>query len=1337
MPEERVVASTSASSYNSSVKPPQPLILGDNKAESWKIFKRRWTNYELLSEVGKKPHAFQVAMFENCLSDDAIRLLNGFSFATVEENRTVKEIVEKFEEYAVGEVNDTMERYIFHNRVQKEGEEFDNFLADIRRLALTCKFCNDCEESMVRDRVVLGVRDDDTREALLKERGLKLKTCIDICRAAQSASVNNRAMRSEAVARVSDREKPRRKGKMQECKFCGKAHPMKLSECPAYGKDCAKCGEKDHFAIKCTKPNPGRKDGRYGRKRDSRSGRVYKMAEYDRMSGSEEEGSDTEFCKMVEVPKKTRRMIKCRMVVGKEEVIFQVDTGATINLLPARYCPRKVDEYTGKMLMWDKSEFKPLGSARLKVINPKNGRKYSVPFVIYDDKHKCLPILGNSTSQQMGLVKVNQTNFDVVATMTDESKYREVFEESLGQLPGVQSLKIRPDAQPTIMAKRRIPIAVRPKLKEELQRLVELKVITPVREPTPWVSQIVVAPKKSGKIRICMDPHELNKVLLREHFTLPVLDDVLHELRNAKIFTKVDLASGYWHVKLDETSSKLTTFQTPFGRFRWLRLPFGLNVSSEIFQSRLLEAFAELPGIVCIADDVVIHGASQEEHDQNVQRFLQRCQELGVRLNKEKTESSVSEITFMGHKISANGVHIDPEKVKSIENMREPQNVEELRRFLGIVNYVAKFLPNLTDELYPLHNLLKKEVSWNWSDSQRASFNAIKHNLTKAPVLAFYSPDTELVLENDASEYGLGSVMFQNGNPVAYASRTLSIAERRYAQIEKEMLAVTYGLEKFHHFTYGREVKVITDHKPLVSIVGKPLSKAPRRLQNLLLRAMNYNYVLEYKAGKEIPVADALSRAPNDVAEEEECVNNVSIHHMSERRLNEIRGATLKDDSLMELSETIIKGWPREISKVPEQARPYFHFRDELAVQDGILMRGDRVIIPRAMRPELKKQIHAGHLGINSCLRRAKDILYWPGMSAEIRQYIETCGTCATYQDKQPQQDQVIMSIPPLPWQRIGVDIASFGGKEYLIIVDYHSNFFEFDLLPDLHATTVIMKIKMQLARHGIPECLVSDNGTQFTAQVFKDFMRQWNITHETISPGNSKANGAAESAVKIFKRIVRKCKASNEDPFLGFLNLRNTPTAGMTTSPAQRLMGRQTRALMPVSDSKLEHREIDSKGEAMKKEDKRVREGKYSGKEFSMLKVGENVRIQPYSKDTREWKEGKIEKQITSRSYQVKTSDGKSLRRNRQHLREKPTSTHTIPATDRRPLNITTCRSTPESNESQPKENTERPKPTEAVVSEQSIPTTKPESRTEAKTQTTTTRAGREIKKPARYRDD
>ena len=269
----------------------------------------------------------------------------------------------------------------------------------------------------------------------------------------------------------------------------------------------------------------------------------------------------------------------------------------------------------------------------------------------------------------------------------------------------------------------------------------------------------------------------------------------------------------------------------------------------------------------------------------------------------------------------------------------------------------------------------------------------------------------------------------------------MSSSEKNYAQIEKEMLAILFGLNKFHNFTYGRNVTVVTDHKPLVSIVKKALTSAPKRLQAMLLRAQEYNPEVTYKPGKDIPIADALSRAPVNSSKSEEIisVNNLSFTSFKASRLYEIRMKTQSDDTLKLLKQTIIEGWPQNKASLPLSLTPYFNYCDELSVQDGIVLRGERVVIPTSMHHEMKMKVHAGHTGINSCLRRARELIYWPGISAEIRQYVETCDVCASYASKRPEEPLHLHDVPSRPWQKVGTDIFTISSRNYLVTVGYFS----------------------------------------------------------------------------------------------------------------------------------------------------------------------------------------------------------------------------------------------------------------------------------------------------------
>ena len=838
------------------IRPPPPVCLDSNISENWRYFKQKWRNYAVITKLANQTAQYQVALLLHVLGEQALKIYNGFTFTSTEENRTVDEILQKFDEFAIGDVNETYERYVFHSRNQNEGETFESFLTALRSLIKTCRYCDNCVDSVLRDRIVLGIRDTQTQQLLLRERGLTLAKTIDICKTAEAAVTQGKAYRAETVNKVqTTSQKPYKRTtpirtNVQSCKFCGTQHVYAKEKCPAWGKTCKSCYKLNHFAKMCHQTGKGKMPttSRYQNKQ------VHGVDETD----SED---STEWVNALHSPQQDRN-VKCEMLIATRPVTFQIDTGASVNLLPEHYIPKTsvIHPTTKQLTMWNGTKLKPVGVCRIHLKNPRNRKKYNVEFVVV--KENSMPLIGLSAAQQMRLVTINEHNLHRVASVALSDDFADVFDKDIGTLQGEVHLRTDDSVIPTVMPTRRIPIAVRPKLEEELNRLVKLGVIAPVEEPTPWVNQIVITQKKSGELRICLDPRELNKALMREHYTLPVLDDVLHELKDSRVFTKADLSAGYWHVMLDRESSVLTTFQTCFGRYRFLRLPFGTCVSSEIFQKKLLEALDGLENVICIADDVIIHSRNHEDHDTHLTNFLLRCREKGIKLNKDKLQLRMPEISFMGHQITAEGLQTDPEKVRAVNDMDAPRNVEELRRFLGMINYLGRFLPNVTTVTEPLHNLIRQDTPWSWSEVQQRSFDEVKKLLTQAPVLAFYDVNKPLTLENDACEYGLGAAIFQEGRPIAYASRTLTEAERRYAQIEKETLALVYGLEKFHQYTYGRHLDVVTDHKPLVAILSKPLSKAPRRLQSLILRTQKYDFSLTFQPGKSVVTADTLSRAP-------------------------------------------------------------------------------------------------------------------------------------------------------------------------------------------------------------------------------------------------------------------------------------------------------------------------------------------------------------------------------------------------------------------------------------------------------------------------------------------
>lgn len=398
----------------------------------------------------------------------------------------------------------------------------------------------------------------------------------------------------------------------------------------------------------------------------------------------------------------------------------QLDTGSTVNVIGFRDLQRLLQDGNPALMpsnatlkLYDGTLIKPKGECDLKTVH--EGHKHILRFQVMETSH--IPLLSAETCQKLNLLQINTNhvihNIDTkevsdAPNTTDEiiSMYDDVF-DGLGCLPGELHLEIDPTVQPVQQLPRRIPIPIKSKIIKAIQQMEQKGVITKVTEPTPWISNMVVI-EKNDKLRICIDPTPLNKALLRSHFQIPTIEEILPEITNAKIFTVLDAKDGYWQIKLDEASSYLTTFWTPEGRYRWLRMPFGIKLAAEEYQRRQHEALQGLRGVSVIADDILVYGCGNTakdaiaDHDRNISALLQRAREVNLKLNRKKLRLKLPSVTYMGHLLTNEGLHPDPQKITAIQNMQTPTDIKSLQRLLGFVNYLSKFLPRLSDICEPL-----------------------------------------------------------------------------------------------------------------------------------------------------------------------------------------------------------------------------------------------------------------------------------------------------------------------------------------------------------------------------------------------------------------------------------------------------------------------------------------------------------------------------------------------------------------------------------------------------------------------------------------------------------
>ena len=624
-----------------------------------------------------------------------------------------------------------------------------------------------------------------------------------------------------------------------------------------------------------------------------------------------------------------------------------------------------------------------------------------------------------------------------------------------------------------------------------------------------------------------------------------------------------------------------------------------------------------------------------------------------------------TEITFMGHKITNKGIKADPEKIRAITAMKAPSDVTGVKRFCGMIQYLARYLPSLSSDLEPLRCLTKKGVDFVWSEQCDTAFKCMKDKITRTPVLAFYDPNVPLTVQTDSSKDGLGVVLMQNGRPVEYASKALTAAQRNWCQLEKELLSVVFGLEKFHTYTYARKVTVFNDHKPLEMILRKPLSKAPRRVQALIMRLLKYDIDYKYIAGTSLYLADTLSRAYDTSADSEVIENVNNVYHLQDYQdiqLGDLKSALNNDDEAVELKKVIMSGWPEDKSSLHFSVRPYFHVRDELSVDNDFIIKGQQLFIPVKLRSEVLNNLHRSHMGYDSMIRRARENMFWVGMPKAIKQIADNCDVCQRTKPQQQKETLIQHDEGYKPFEKVGIDLFEFANKKYLITVDYFTNVFEIDLLPVVSASSLIICLKRHFARYGIPLMLVTDFGPQFanhvnpilTSSQFIKFKTEWKIQVEHADPGCQWQNGKSESAVKIAKKLLQRTSNTGEDQFLALLELRNTPRQDCP-SPCTMLFGKQTRSLLPFYESRKNNHFVSNSDRKKRQKRKQVVKRYYdkTARDLPSLTIGENVYFQHPNKPG--WVKGVIKSKLSSRSYIIESESGVLYRRNRIHIKPDP----------------------------------------------------------------------------------
>ena len=452
------------------------------------------------------------------------------------------------------------------------------------------------------------------------------------------------------------------------------------------------------------------------------------------------------------------------------------------------------------------------------------------------------------------------------------SKHQRVF-EGTGKLQNRQvELIVDRSVKPVVQRQRRIPFYLRAKVDSELERLEAEDIIekVPDTDETPWISPVVIVPKKEDKIRLCVDMRAANKAIKRVCHPIPTVRDISMDLNGATFFSKPDMSQAYHQLELAPSSRNITTFITHAGLYRFKRLNYGTNSAAEIFQNTLQQVLHGINGVRNIADDILIYGTTYEEHNKALKECLQRLELHGLTLNLDKCGFLKNHLEFFGLLFSHDGVRPDPKKISAFYNTTIPTTVGEVRSLLGMANYSSQFISNFATITEPLRRLTHKEAKFIWGKEQEDAYQKLKTALVNSPVMGYFDTKNESELIVDASPVGLSAILTQKppgenapSKIIAYASRALTQTEQRYCQTEKKALAIVWGIEYFHLYLYGAPFTLYTDHKALELIFANPLSKPPARIERWLLRLQEYDFNVLYTAGNKNP-ADFLSRHPTE-----------------------------------------------------------------------------------------------------------------------------------------------------------------------------------------------------------------------------------------------------------------------------------------------------------------------------------------------------------------------------------------------------------------------------------------------------------------------------------------
>jgi len=715
-------------------------------------------------------------------------------------------------------------------------------------------------------------------------------------------------------------------------------------------------------------------------------------------------------------------------------------------------------------------------------------------------------------------------------------KYQDVFPAELPKvLPPSRNVDHRielvPGSNPPSRPTYQLSLAEMDELKKQLDDLLRHGFIRPSK--SPYGAPVLFVKKKEGDLRMCVDYRALNKQTIKNTYPLPRIDELLDRLHGAKVFSKIDLRSGYHQIKIHEDDVHKTAFRTRYGLYEFLVLPFGLTNAPATFMNLMNDVFRkELDSFVIIyLDDILVFSENEEQHTAHLELVLQKLRDNKLYAKLSKCEFFKSKVGFLGHVVSENGVEVDPNKVKSIVEWPTLTCVNDIQSFLGLVNYYRRFIPDLAKTAAPLTELLKKEHPFVWSSPQETAFKALKETITHAPVLAIFDPTKDIDVHADASQFAVGAVLMQDDRPIAFESRKLSDTEINYPIHEKEQLSVVNALQKWRVYLHStaKPFNIYTDHESLKYLDTKN-SLSPRQIR-WMEKLAEFNYVIHYRKGSLNVVPDALSRRPDYKL----TAVTESSATIGTETMDLCRKAIVNDEYFGKIFE--------RASKTTDHDDPY-----EFIVSNGLLyLKKDmRVCIPDLpiVKSKLMGEVHdcpvAGHNGVEKTYARLAELCYWPNMRKAVKHYVESCHTCKTSKRRTTKENGLLqpLPIPEQPWTHIAMDLITHLPKTksdndaIAVFVDRFSKAAIFVSCKTSCTAPELAKLffKNVFKNYGLPKSIVSDRDPRFTSLFWTSLFSCMGTSLDMSTAHHQQTDGQSERTIQTLEQYLRMYTSKAHD---------------------------------------------------------------------------------------------------------------------------------------------------------------------------------------------------------------